>query len=78
MYLPEPSTSAKMQHKVNKRKVTGLESEFSFSKTNCHSKVKEPTLPYNLFPARKRDECMPFSRALTKKWNTNSTINMQI
>ena len=31
-----------------KRSLTGLNSEFSFSKTSCLTKAEEPSLPYNL------------------------------
>ena len=38
-----------MWHKVNfKRNLTGLSSEFSFSEAGCHTKAKEPSLPYYL------------------------------
>ena len=39
-----------MWHKVNflKRSLTGLKSEFSFSKTSCLTKAEEPSLPYYL------------------------------
>ena len=46
-YLPIPSAQAGW-HKVNffKRGLTGLNSEFSFSKTSCRPKAEEPCLPY--------------------------------
>ena len=41
---------SRLQHKVNffKWNFTGLSSEFSFSKIDCLTKVKEPGLPYYL------------------------------
>ena len=56
MYIPNPSTSSKMQCKVFifKQSIAGLNSEFSFSKINCHTKANEANLPYYLFIARRR------------------------
>ena len=46
IYIYQPHRSGRILHKVNfKRSLTGLNSEFSFSKTNCLSKVEEPSLP---------------------------------
>ena len=44
-----------MWHKINfLSSFSGLNSEFSFSKTGCHIKVKEPSQPYYLpIPGRK-------------------------
>ena len=43
----EPHHTNRMRHKVNfKRSLTGLNSEFSFSQTSCHTKAKEHSLPY--------------------------------
>ena len=46
----QPLRSGRIWHKVNffKRSLTGLNSEFSFSKTICLTKAKEPRLPYYL------------------------------
>ena len=41
--------SGRIWLKVNfKRSLTGLNSEFSFSKTSCFNKAEEPSLPYYL------------------------------
>ena len=39
---------------IFKRSLTGLKSEFSFSKTSCLTKAEEPSLPYYLPIARGR------------------------
>ena len=50
---------------VFKRNKTGLKSELSFSQNSCHTMTKEPSLSYYLpRVGRRRDELMPFSRAL--------------
>ena len=42
-----PSRSRRIWHNVNfKRGLTGLNSEFSFSKTSCPTKDEELSLPY--------------------------------
>ena len=54
-------------HKVNflKRSLTGLNSEFSFSKTSCLTKAEEPSLPYYLPIAGGRIiGSIPFPRVL--------------
>ena len=40
------------QCQLFQRSSTGFHSEFSFSKTSCHTKAEEPKLPYNLTIAR--------------------------
>ena len=48
-YLPNPSARAGYDKRsVFKRSLTGLNSEFSFSYTSCHTKAEEPSLPYYL------------------------------
>ena len=48
-----------------KQSLTGLNSEFSFSKASCHSKVKEPSLPYYLLiEGRRIVRFIPFPRVL--------------
>ena len=44
----QPLRSGRIWHKVNffKRSLTGLNSEFSFSKTSCLTKAEEPSLPW--------------------------------
>ena len=46
----QPFHKRMMQHKLNflKKGLTGLNTEFSFSKTGCHTNVKEPSLHYYL------------------------------
>ena len=56
---------SRMQHKVNpKLSLIGLNSEFSFSSTGCHTKVEEPILCYYL-PGERIIVFIAFSRALT-------------
>ena len=44
-----PSTRAGYDTRsIFKHSLTGLNSEFSFSQTSCHTKAKEPSLPYYL------------------------------
>ena len=51
---------------ILKRSSIGLNSEFYFSYTGCHTIVKEPSLTYNLSRTRKRIiECIPFSGVIT-------------
>ena len=50
---------------IFKRSLTGLNSELSFSQTSCHSKAKEPSLPYYLPIAGGRIiRFIPFPRVL--------------
>ena len=47
--ITNPSTQTGCDTRlVFKQRLTGLNSEFSFSKIGCHTKVKEPSLPYYL------------------------------
>ena len=53
--LANHNTTTSAPHKQNvaqgqflKETLTGLNLEFSFSSTGCYTKVKEPSLPYNL------------------------------
>ena len=47
------------------RSLTGLDSKFSFSLTGCHTRVKEPSLPYNLHTSGCRNfGYIPFQRLL--------------
>ena len=49
IYLSNPSARAGYDTRsIFKRSLTGLNSEFSFSKTNCLIKAEEPSLPYYL------------------------------
>ena len=46
-YLPTPSARVVYDTRsIFKRSLTGLNSEFSFSKTSCLTKAEEPSLPY--------------------------------
>ena len=48
-HIYQPLRSGRMWHKVNfKRSLTGLNSEFSFSKTSCLNKAEETSLSYYL------------------------------
>ena len=50
-----------------KQSTGGLNSEFSFFKTDCLNKAKEPNLPNDLPIARERtDGFMPFPRVLAQ------------
>ena len=50
MHIYLPLNTSRMWHKVKfKQSITGLNSEFSFSKTGCHNTVEEPSLP-NYYP----------------------------
>ena len=55
---------SKMQNRsIFKWSLTGLNSEFSFFKTSCHTRVKEPCLLYYLPITRRRiTEFIPFLR----------------
>ena len=45
----QPLRSDRIWHKsIFKRSLTGLNSEFSFSKTSCLTKAEDPSLPYYL------------------------------
>ena len=65
-YLPTPPLGQDMtQGQFFKRSLTSLNSEFSFSKTNCLTKAEEPSLPYYLPIARGRIiGFIPFPRVL--------------
>ena len=46
MYLPNPSHEQDVtEDQLFKQSLTGLNSKFSFPKTGCNTKVKEPSLP---------------------------------
>ena len=72
------SIMSRMQYKINfKQGLTGLNSKFSFSKTSCQSKIKEPSLLYYLPIAGERIvECIPFPKisVLSKMQTTSSRI----
>ena len=63
---PTPPVGQDMtQGQFFKRSLTGLNSEFSFSKTSCLTKAEEPSLPYYLPIARGRIiGSIPFPRVL--------------
>ena len=49
LYLPNPSARARYDTRsIFKQSLIGLNSEFSFSLTSCHTKAEEPSLSYNL------------------------------
>ena len=49
VYIHQPLCTTRLRHKINFiRNLTGLNSEFSFSKASCHTKVKDPNLSYYL------------------------------
>ena len=50
---PSPRTECETTS-IFKLSLTGLNSEFSFSEASCHTKVKEPSLPYYLSIAGER------------------------
>ena len=79
MYLANFSTTGKMLLKVSflERRTTSLNSEFSFSKTNCLTKAKEPNLPCYLNIASGRtDGVIPFPRELM--WSETQTTSSRI
>ena len=47
-YTPTPPLGQDITQGVFKRSLTGLNSEFSYSKTSCLTKAEEPSLPYYL------------------------------
>ena len=54
-YLPNPSARAGCDTRsIFKRSLAGLNLEFFFSKTNCHTKDEEPSLSYYLPRAGRR------------------------
>ena len=66
MYLPTPIHKQDVtQVQSFQQNLAGLHLEFSFSKTGCHTKVKEPSLPYYLFIAERRiARCILFPSVL--------------
>ena len=75
IYLPLPARAR--YDTIFKRSLTGLNSEFSFSGTGCHTKIKELSLPNYLPTAGGRMiGCIPFPRilALYKMQTVSSTI----
>ena len=54
MYVYITSAASRMwQNVIFKLVTTGLNSEFSFSKTRCHTQVKKPSLLSNLTPGKR-------------------------
>ena len=52
MYLPNPFAQTECNTRsIFKQSLIGLNSEFSFSKTRCQIKVKDPRQPYYLLIA---------------------------
>ena len=51
MYLPKLFARVRCECQFFKLSLTGLNSEFSFFKTGCHTKIKKPNLPYYLLIA---------------------------
>ena len=63
----QPLRSGRIWHKVNffQQSLTGLNSEFSFSKTSCLTKAEEHSLPYYLpIAGRRIIGFIPFPRVL--------------
>ena len=75
MYLPNPFAWARCNtSSIFKQSLTGLNSEFSFSKTSCHTKFKVPS-PYYLPIAGERIVgFISFLRVSSTMWNANSFI----
>ena len=67
----------RMLHKVNfYRRTAGLSSKFSFSWTDCHTMVKNPSLPYYLSIAGRRIvRFIIFPRVRCEMWNANSVVH---
>ena len=71
----QPLRSGRIWHKVNflKRSLTGLNSDFSFSKTSCLTKAEEPSLSYYLPIAGGRIiGFIPFPKGISAMWNVIS------
>ena len=66
IYIYQLLCSCRMRHNVNSTSgLTGLNKEFSYSLTSCHTKAKELRLPYNLpTPGGRIVGFIPFQR-----WN---------
>ena len=63
VYLPSPLQRGCNTKSIFKESLTGLNSEFSLSYTGCHTKVKEPSLPfYLLIIGGKIADCILFLR----------------
>ena len=65
-YLPDPSTRTGYDTRsIFKRSLTGLNSEYSFSKTSCLTKAtEEPSLPYLPIAGGRIIGFIPFPRVL--------------
>ena len=79
IYIYQPLRSGRIWHKrsIFKQSLTGLNSEFSFSKTGCLIRAEEPTLPYYLPIAGGRIiGFIPFPRVLVlcEMQSTSSSI----
>ena len=68
MYLTKPFLRAECDTRsIFKRSLTGLNSDFSFSRTGCSSKVKEPCLfNYSSIAGGRIVGCIPFPRSLAR------------
>ena len=70
--ITDPSCDIRSIFFFFKWTTTGLNSEFSFPKTDCHTKVKMPCQHYYLLRAgRGRIEDLYFSQGM---WNANSLV----
>ena len=70
-----PSARAGYNAKAILSSLSGLNSEFSFSETGCHTKAKEPSLVFYLFTAiRRKIGLIPFPRILALCEMDNSIV----
>ena len=78
MYLPNPSAHTECETRLIFRRVsTGLNSQFSFSKTSCHTKVEENSPPYYLLIAGGRIiRFITFPKGISTMWNANSLVEV--
>ena len=76
MYSCRLLRSIRMWHKVNSnRSLTGLESEFSFSYTSCHIKVKVLSLLYYLpIDVRRIAWMYTFPKGMSFMWNPSIPV----
>ena len=74
--LPSLSTQAGCETRlISKRSLTSLNSEFFFSYTSCHTKVKEPSLPYYFTDSwKKKNWIHTFPKDTSAIWNANSLM----
>ena len=58
---------------ISKQNLIGLNLEFSFSETACHTKAKEPSLPYHF---NRWERIVRFILFHSAMWNANSLVRV--